>query len=458
MLEKIKSFGRCFTKTTPFILSNTVIMIPYIVFLGLSDGFQWERIMPFVLFYTFRMTGIFLIRGLNAGLDSFTLLMISLLLGGAGSLIGVFGLVYFPLYILSSILMGLSASWLTPANITVIYHEKKQNFSVMRPTSYIYASVLLLFLLWTIRVPAPLQSTAVFALYTLFYVMAYHTVSHYPNYELDFKDVKKNLISVKELLWFGSFFLLLFLLRSSQLLLDKERFDFAVLSFAVLLVLVFSLLKRIKESWHLPLWMNLFNFMNGMFGNFLILFGTLYVSVVHGKETLAWLLYFPYIAGMVAAMIFGPAILGERSEKQLLPFLLLSFSGGLLISGMPYGFSIGIFILSFIRGTASSWLNQVYYDEEAIPADQRILAKFATQNKGSLTHQFGLMLILTAVTLFSGKPIQELLRITGRHSVTEAGIQLLEMTKWINIGMLLLGLLGIYYLWRKTAKNDEDIH
>jgi energy-coupling factor transporter transmembrane protein EcfT len=191
---------------------------------------------------------------------------------------------------------------------------------------------------------------------------------------------------------------------------------------------------------------------------FLILFGTLYVSVVHGKETLAWLLYFPYIAGMVAAMIFGPAILGERSEKQLLPFLLLSFSGGLLISGMPYGFSIGIFILSFIRGTASSWLNQVYYDEEAIPADQRILAKFATQNKGSLTHQFGLMLILTAVTLFSGKPIQELLRITGRHSVTEAGIQLLEMTKWINIGMLLLGLLGIYYLWRKTAKNDEDIH
>ena len=32
MFEKLKRFGRNFTQTTPFILSNTVIFIPYLLF------------------------------------------------------------------------------------------------------------------------------------------------------------------------------------------------------------------------------------------------------------------------------------------------------------------------------------------------------------------------------------------------------------------------------------------
>ena len=69
------------------------------------------------------MTGLFLISSLRFGLDSYTLLMISLLMGGAGSLLGILGVIYFPLFYLSSILLGLSASWLVPANVTVNAHE-----------------------------------------------------------------------------------------------------------------------------------------------------------------------------------------------------------------------------------------------------------------------------------------------------------------------------------------------
>ena len=36
MYEKIKQFGRNFTQTTPFILSNTVILIPYLLFFKLK--------------------------------------------------------------------------------------------------------------------------------------------------------------------------------------------------------------------------------------------------------------------------------------------------------------------------------------------------------------------------------------------------------------------------------------
>lgn len=38
MFEKLKRFGRNFTQTTPFILSNTVILIPYLLFLGITDS------------------------------------------------------------------------------------------------------------------------------------------------------------------------------------------------------------------------------------------------------------------------------------------------------------------------------------------------------------------------------------------------------------------------------------
>ena len=60
------------------------------------------------------MTGLFLVSSTRFGLDSYTLLMISLLMGGAGSLIGIFGVLYFPLYYLSSVLLGLSAAWHDP--------------------------------------------------------------------------------------------------------------------------------------------------------------------------------------------------------------------------------------------------------------------------------------------------------------------------------------------------------
>ncbi len=72
--------------------------------------------------------------------------------------------------------------------------------------------------------------------------MAYHTVSHYPRYELDFKDIKRNLVATRELVLFLVFFGLLFLLRNARLLFDERLFDLAVYGFLVLfIVFVFRL-------------------------------------------------------------------------------------------------------------------------------------------------------------------------------------------------------------------------
>ena len=68
MVQRIKKWLVTFAQTTPFLLSNTVIVIPYLLFLGLNDGKSWLTILPFTLFYTLRMTGIFLIRSIRLGL------------------------------------------------------------------------------------------------------------------------------------------------------------------------------------------------------------------------------------------------------------------------------------------------------------------------------------------------------------------------------------------------------
>ena len=169
MFEKLKRFGRNYTQTTPFILSNTIILIPYLLFLGLTDSHNWLTILPFTLFYAFRMTGLFLVNSLRFGLDSYTLLMIALLIGGAGSLLGILGVFYFPLFYFSSVLLGLSAAWLVPANTTVNFHEKTQGFINMDGKKYLFAAIWLFILYQAIGLPAPTQIAASFTIYTLFY-------------------------------------------------------------------------------------------------------------------------------------------------------------------------------------------------------------------------------------------------------------------------------------------------
>ena len=89
-----------------------------------------------------------------------------------------------------------------------------------------------------LELPAPTQIAASFTIYTLFYVMAYHTVSHYPRYELDFKDIKRNLVATRELVLFLIFFGLLFLLRNARLLFDERLFDLAIYGFLLLFICV----------------------------------------------------------------------------------------------------------------------------------------------------------------------------------------------------------------------------
>ncbi|MGM9902718.1 hypothetical protein A5844_001118 [Enterococcus sp. 10A9_DIV0425] len=457
MFNKIKQFGRNFTQTAPFILSNTVILIPYLLFLGLSDGTNWSLVLPFTLFYTFRMTGLFLVSSLRFGLDSYTLLMIALLMGGAGSFIGILGVVYFPLFYLSSILLGLSASWLTPANLTVNYHEKQQGFTNMTANKIPFALFLLVVLFRSIESVGTVQIVVTLALYTLFYIMAYHTVSHYPRYELDFKEIKSHIVVPKELFLFLVFFILLFLLRNARLLMDPQLFDFAIYGFVFLFLLAAFYLGRARKNWKLSSWLNVFTFLSGMFGNFLFLFSTLYIGCVFGFDRLSVYLYLPYVAGVVLAKLSGKSVLQLSTLSPVL-LQLIGLLSSLLILLFSQLFGIGIFLLSFWYTVMNSWLNQRYCDvETAIPTDRRVITKFTTQNKGSVSHQFLLMALMLGAAQLLDQPVRILLQLTGKLPVPASTIQLMEYVKWGNIGLLIIGVIIVYLLWKKEEEH-ANIH
>lgn len=436
-MEKLKSGGRYLAQTTPFILSNTIIIVPYLLYIHLINGEIPITVLPFVLFYTLRMTGIFLIRGIQRSIEKYTLLMLALLVGAAGAVFSLLGTIYFPFYLVGAIGLGLSGAWLPPANVTVNFYERNQGYLVMNGKKYLAALVLLLPLIYSLTTILRLQLVLVPIVYTLYFVWAYSAVSHYPHYELDFKGVSKNLLSVSELLWFSLFFGLLFLLRSARALFDEDFLNLAILAFCVLFIGAVFLLHQWKSRWRLPMWQNGLSFLNGSCGNFLFLFGTFYVAVVYGKERLTSHLFLPYLLGMMTALFFGVR-LRRKFQQQLFWYHILGLVFSLLMMLTPW-FSIAVLFLAFFRQSTSTWLNQVYGKTESLAEEQRITAKYATNNRGSIIQQFFLMILILFFLQRAGLPANELFFLTNLHSSAPSVVAVMEQVKlWACGGLVVL--------------------
>lgn len=454
-MTAVKQFFYRFMQAAPFVLSNTVILVPYILFLGISDGANWLRIIPFILFYAFRMTGLFLIKGLKPGLDSFTLLVMSLLSGGLGSVLALFGIGYFPLYLLAAILLGASAAWLTPANQAVNYQLRKNGGPTNRLAVMAFSLPLFAVLLWGIALPMPQRFIMVFAFYTFLYILAYQTVIAYPGFEINFQRIKEHVIAKRELLLFAVFFGLLLLLRLGRSLFDLKVMDLAVIVFTVGFLLVIVFRRRLLRKPQLPVWLTAFNLFNGMLGNFLFLFGSLYIGAMHGWEQVARLLFLPYLLGLILALLVGQRLLGLLSKVPEIVVLLAGISFGLLLLLFPTMATFSFFLLSFARSMANSWLTKQYFSEPALPEDQRVVAKFLVQNKGSIIHQFLLMALMLTVAELTGGTGKLLLNVTGKTALTKAGLELLVATRWLSAVFLLLSALLVFLLWHKETAKDS---
>lgn len=438
-MEAIKQFFRQFTRTTPFVLANIMIVVPYLFFIHLLDSSSSISVLPFVLFYTFRMTGIFLIRGLHRAIDQYTLLMVALLLGGIGSFITLAGVVHPDFYLLGSTFLGISAAWLAPANTSVTYLESEKGYQTMTTPLYLVALIVLLPLLLALTLAVPVQMVFVPIILGFYYICAYHTVKHYPHYELDFKELTKNVFSALELMWFFLFFVALFLLRSGRAFVDESLLSKAIFLFAGIFILALLVIQRRKAHWKVSLWQNALTFLNGMFGNFIFLFGTFYVAVFYGISAQVTRLFLPYLLGVIASLLFAGRL--RKKFSNPLTVQLVGLAAGLVLLSLPQLFPLAIFVLTFFQNGTSSWLSRLYYQTAGIEKKQRITAKFSTSNKGSITHQFLLMIFMLIALKLQNLPTKDLLLLNKLHN--SAIFAMMNEVKFTSIVVLLIGLLVV---------------
>lgn len=135
MRIKIREIAYDWGKSMLVVLSNTVIMVPFLLFLSLNDGITERSVLPFALYYTCRILGVFLVRAIKNTISSLELLILSLYTGLAGSVFAFIGPLNSWLYLPAGVLIGLSASWLPTATVTLNHFqpntEKKTSYPLL---------------------------------------------------------------------------------------------------------------------------------------------------------------------------------------------------------------------------------------------------------------------------------------------------------------------------------------
>ena len=450
----IKNTIRQFMQAAPFVLSNTIIFVPYLLFIGLSNGVKLETTLPFVLFYTFRMTGIFLLRSFKGKIETFTILIVSIIFGGLGCFFGLTAQFFFPLYYLSAILIGLSAAWLPAANTTVNFYEKEQGVSVFKKENSLFAMVSLVVLIVSLNLSASSRMSIVLLEYGALYIAAYHTITHFPSYEIDFNEVDRKVVSVKEFILFLVFFVLLLFIRLARMLFNTNFLLIGVTGFSLLFLLAAWYFNRQRKTWKLPAWLNIFTFVTGMCNNFMLLFGTFYVAIRLGSDKIVTHLYTPYILGILLSGIIVKQLYHLLPKQDLKVLHVYGFLLSLFVLLFSPVFSVGIFLLSIFTSATGSFLNKTYYQEEILPKDERVITKYSTQTKGSICHQLLLVTLLWLLIQEKQLPLITVLKITQHRAINTAAISVVEKIHLISI--LLLMVLFTVTLYEMIRFNRKE--
>ena len=433
MTQHLNSLG----KSALLILSNTIIVLPFMIFIQIAKGTSLLALLPFLLFYTFRMTGVFFIRGIKTRINSYSLLKISLYAGLLGSLLGFMGSFYFPFYTLSGILLGVSAAWLPMSNTSVNYYLKNTNQLIKGKT--LVSLLLFLALGFSFVLSPSLKYPLFFVFYGIVYLLSFQLVGNLDNYKVDPNDLEK--ASYKYLILFALFFVCLFLLRSSRLLANSLEFDYFIFGFffLVILYIVATNFFKNKIQRNIPRKLSYLTAINGAVGNYLFLFCSLYVAGFYGHQHLFLQFYLPYVLGIVFASKVKN-LLGNNVKTYS---LIGIFLGLLLIVFSPL-FALGLFLTSLFKGSLNSSLTQDYESTINIVEDKRIWVKYTIQNIGSILHQFLLMLLGSLIIMKNGLSIKTLFVITSTPIPTARSIEL--MKSWNLIATSLIILIIIAYL------------
>lgn len=439
----------------PFVLTNTITFIPYLVFLTMHTGSDMESVLPFVLFYTVRMTGIFLLKSFRLGLATLHVLILSLICGGIGSFFGILGEWWYPCYFLSAVLLGLSAAWLPPANTTIKYQRKEHGVKQEKTGlfDFVFLLVLLSIFFGALILDFPGKRVVIFSEYTLLYLAAFRRTKGYPIPDRKVDKMDQKTFFMKEFLLFLVYFILLIVIRLARALFDSEYLTIAVLGFSAFLIVAAWYINAVHRTWKLPVWLNLLSFINGMCMNYILLFGTFYTAFYFGNGKIVLYLYVPYVLGILASKLLLRYLYKLFSSIDREVIHIIGLIGSLLLLLVPMIFPLAVFSFSFFISGTSTYLNQLYAENKELPEDQQIIIKYGTQAKGSITHQFLLISGLWVMVREFGLSMSTVLQITAHKSEDIHVLRIVDTIHYLSIGLLLY--LLFFILYERLFKNKK---
>lgn len=430
MKRNIQSIGN----TMLSIISSTVVVLPFMIFLKWGSSHTVVAVLPFVIFYTFRTTGIFFIRGIRTQINSYILLKLAIYCGLLGSLFGLVGVSFLELELVSGLFLGLSAAWLPMANNTINYYKFENHLTDSKNMGITVLS--LTFLGIVLLLPNNYSFVLFFVIYGLMYSLALSSLINIKNYEVQVHDLED--YSYRYLILFLFLFALVFLLRSSRLLLSTLQFDYFVYGtfLLVLCMLILSMFSHHRPQRRVPSDLSYLTILNGALGNYLFLFSSLYAAGYYGHNQLFARFYLPYVLGIVIAPIIG-GLVGKRNKK----ISLIGMTVGLILVLITPFFTSSVLILSTFKSVFNGWLTEIYRHQDELPKDKRIWVKYTIQNMGSIAHQFVLMIIGSLLVMGNQSSVKTFFVMTSQKIPTVESRTL--MTNWNGIatGILLIGLI-----------------
>ncbi|WP_338754639.1 hypothetical protein [Leuconostoc mesenteroides] len=438
------------------VISSTVIVLPFMFFLRISGTHTVLSVLPFVIFYTLRTTGIFLIRGIKTSLNSASLLKVSLYVGTLGSIFGIIGSFFPELYMTSAFFMGLSAAWLPTANTSINFLNIKNNLLLAKNK---YFTILTLILIgYILFIPSKNSFIIFFVFYTCLYLIAIMTLSTINQYAVDSHDLES--YSYRYLGLFVVFFVLIFSLRSSRLLKNIMQFDYFIWGslFLAIILIVSKLFFNRSPQRNVPNLLSYISIINGALGNYLFLFASLYVAGYYGHHDLFNRFYIPYVIGIVTAPIINKVLV---KNNQHTIFIIL-FVGLIMMLFRPL-FSWGVLSLSITKGCLNLKLNQIYMRQNKLPSDKRIWVKNTIQSTGSIIYQFIIMITGSLIVSDNNNSIKELLDVTSQKIPSSYSRGL--MIDWNHVTTTILLIMVIFYYFfllrniyqSKKMKSDNSL-
>ncbi|MBC5648366.1 hypothetical protein H8S18_08455 [Christensenella sp. NSJ-35] len=454
LIKKAKAFFGSIAGSSAFLLNSSLIAIPYLLFLQLVDGTSLATVLPLVIFYTLRMTGIFLLRSIRAGADSYFMMMFSLVLGAAGALCGVLGVFYFPFFTPSAILLGLSTAFIQPAFTTLHFQrqEQTQTSGAGKPKkNFAPLAFVAVFLLALMALPSPIRTGGVMLLYLALFLLALYSASRDPAHTLRFVRLKNVTVSPRYAAVFLIFFVLLIVLRIARLTFDAQELDVVTIWFAVAFLIAMLLVWLRRKQARLPLWLNLLSLANGMCGNFLFIFGSFYVGAVYGIGEAAAYVYVPFVLGMGCSMAFASKLWKLAGGVSPFTVQAIGACASLVLLMTPFYFPAGVFLVSFFFSGTSSLLNREYYHTQSIPTDRRLVSKFTMQDIGSITYQFIIAAFLLALFSFYRLPAAAFFTMTEQVSHPETLVHAVQIVRFWGCLILAALYAGVLAARKKGA-------